>query len=404
MKILMLSGVFAKENEHEVVAHARAAVEFSANVFQQKLIGGFRKLAKDFRVISAPFVGAYPNASDIFCFRGFGDDQSLCEYVPFNNVWGLRNFSRAAAMKRAVRSFAQEPDPEKLIVIYCPHTPFLEAAVYAKKLDPRIRICLYVPDLPQYMNLTAGRSWFYDFAKCYDISVMHRLMKYVDSYVLLTEQMKDRLPMDGKPYAVIEGLVSEIEEPAPYSGEKIITYTGKLNEKFGIKALVDAFSRLEDPDCRLVLCGRGDAYDFVRQAAEADSRIRPLGQVLPEEALQWQKRAAVLVNPRPGNEDYTKYSFPSKDIEYLLTGKGVVGYLLDGMPREYEQFLFVVCRDEAPEQAIAKALKAALTDKETAQRKYQAFRRYARQKLLAESAAKTILRLSGFDQGDCAEG
>lgn len=404
MKVLMLSGVFAKENEKEVVRHARAAVEFSANLFQQKLIDGFRNLDLDFRVLSAPFVGSFPNASDIFHFRGFEDEQTLCEYVTFNNVWGLRNFSRAASLKKALRGFSADPDPRKLILVYCPHTPFLEAAVYAKKLDPRIRICLYVPDLPQYMNLKANRSLVYDVAKSYDIAVMNRLMKAVDSFILLTEQMKDLLPVGKKPYAVIEGLVSEIGEPAPASDEKIITYTGKLDEKFGIKVLVGAFSRIADPDCRLVLCGRGDCDAYIRQAAETDSRIRPMGQVLPEEALQWQKRAAVLVNPRPNNEDYTKYSFPSKDIEYLLTGKGVVGCLLDGMPREYGDFLFEVRPDAVPECALARALEAALADKDAAQQKYQAFRRYARQKLLAESAARTILQLSGFGQGDCTEG
>ena len=180
MKVLMLCGVFAKENEQEVVRHARAAVEFSANVFQQKLIEGFRWLDKDFSVISAPFVGAYPNASDIVRFRGFADRQSLCSYVPFNNIWGLRNFSRAAALKKAVREFIRDEDGQKLIVVYCPHTPFIEAAVYAKKKDPRIKICLYVPDLPHYMNLNADRSWFYDLAKAYDIAVMTRLMKKVD--------------------------------------------------------------------------------------------------------------------------------------------------------------------------------------------------------------------------------
>lgn len=400
----MLSGVFAKENEKEVVRHARAPVEFSANVFQQKLISGFQGLDVDFHVISAPFVGAYPNASDIFQFRGFADEQTLCEYVPFNNVWGVRNFSRTASLKKAVRAFARDPEQQKLILVYCTHTPFLEAAVYAKKLDPRIKICLYVPDLPQYMNLSSSRSWFYDVAKSYDIAVMNRLMKQVDSYILLTEQMKDRLPVGDKPYAVIEGLVSRVTEPAEDSREKIITYTGKLDEKFGVKTLVQAFSKMEDPDCRLVLCGRGDCSDYIRQAAEADSRIRPMGQVLPEEALRWQQRSAVLVNPRPNNEDYTKYSFPSKDIEYLLTGKAVVGYLLDGMPREYGQFLFEIPGGELPERAIARTLEAALADTDTAKQKYQAFRHYARQKLLAQSVTRTILQLSGFDQGDCAEG
>ena len=54
MKVLMLCGYFAKENEQEVIDNARAAVEFSANIFQHKLINGFRSINCDFSVISAP--------------------------------------------------------------------------------------------------------------------------------------------------------------------------------------------------------------------------------------------------------------------------------------------------------------------------------------------------------------
>ena len=52
--------------------------------------------------------------------------------------------------------------------------------------------------------------------------------------------------------------------------------------------------------------------------------------------------ADVLVNPRPNNEEYTKYSFPSKNIEYLMTGKPVVAYMLDGMPAHYKKFLYEI--------------------------------------------------------------
>jgi hypothetical protein len=134
-------------------------------------------------------VGAYPNASDMVRFKGFEDDQTLCSYVPFNNIWGLRNFSRARALKKAVQDFIRAEDDQKLILAYCTHTPFIEAAIYAKKKDPRIKVCLYVPDLPNYMNLSANRSWLYDVAKVYDVAVMTRLMKQVDSFVLLTEHV-----------------------------------------------------------------------------------------------------------------------------------------------------------------------------------------------------------------------
>lgn len=398
MKILMICGYFAPENEAEVIRHARSAVEFSANEFQKKLIRGLRTLDAQVEVLSAPFVGSWPNASDIRVFRGFQDEQSQCRYVPFHNMWGYRNFSRAASLKKAVREFAEDPEENKLILVYCAHTPFLQAAEYAKKLDPRIRVCFYVPDLPNYMNLNADRSRLYDIAKSFDNRKMRHCMACVDSFVLLTEDMADCLPVGDKPRAVLEGILERerLEQPSePWEddGIKYIVYTGKMNEKFGIPALVQGFSLLPDPDCRLVLCGSGDCMEEIRAAAAKDSRILIQGQVPPAEAALWQRRAAVLVNPRPDNEAYTKYSFPSKNVEYLLTGKPVAVCMLAGMPEKYRDFIYEI-REGTPEQ-IARTLREALeAPLGEAERKHQTFLAYAREHLTADRIARRIVELT----------
>lgn len=402
MKILIVCGVFAKENEAEVIAHAKGGVEFSANLFQQKLIDGFRAADYDTQVLSAPFIGAYPMRSDLIRFTGFREAQSGYRYVSFHNTWGIRNPSRTKALKKEIRAFAEDPDADKLIVVYCPHTPFLEAAVYAKKLDPRIKICLYVPDLPNYMNLSEKRSRIYDFFKKYDIAAMTRLMAQVDSFVLLTEQMKDMLPVGGKPCTVVEGIIPDGIPRAceavkgASSSVKNIVYTGKMNRKFGIPELLAAFSLLKDPDYRLILCGQGDCDGCVTEAAVRDPRIRQMGQLRPEEVSQLQYSAAVLVNPRPNNEAYTKYSFPSKNIEYLLSGRPVAAYLLDGMPGAYASFLYPIgSRTEDAPKNIAAALEAALSAAEAEQaEKYRLFWEYAKENLMASNVAKAIADMS----------
>lgn len=400
MKVLLLCGYFAKENEQEVIEYARANVEFSANEFQRKLIRGLQAQTQDLYVLSAPFIGSYPNASSIRVFRGFREKQDICQYVPFNNIWGLRNFSRANQLKQAIRFFIEMEEPDKRIIVYCAHTPFLEAAAWAKKKDPRIHIHFYVPDLPAYMNLNADRSKFYDIAKTYDIAVMKRYMQAVDSFVLLTEPMKDCLPVDNKPYFVAEGILERerlecLAEKSTREDLTYIVYTGKMNEKFGIHGLVEGFSRLPNPKFRLVLCGDGDCMPYVRSAAKKDSRILVQGLIAPDQAMEWQKRAAVLVNPRPDNEVYTKYSFPSKNIEYLLTGKPVVACMLKGMPRVYRNFIYEIA-DDSPD-AIARALQnAASAQPSEVREKYRSFWTYAEKHLVAEEIALRILKLRQF--------
>lgn len=398
MKILILCGVAEKETQQEVIAHSRGGADLAANLFQQKLIAGFRSLDTGCEVLSAPFLGAYPMRCDLIHFRGFRTQQDGCTYVKFNNIWGLRNFSRANALKKAMKDFIALEDPQKLILVYCPHTPFLEAAAYAKEKDPSIRVCMYVPDLPHYMNLNANRTWIYDVAKKVDIHRMTQLMDCVDSYILLTEHMKEHLPVGNKPYRVAEGIIEKFPDlPAPtVSGkEKYVVYTGKLFERFGVKALIDGFRKLENPDYRLVLCGKGDCEAYARAAQAQDRRIMFMGQVTPEEAMKWQSRASALVNPRNVVEEYTRYSFPSKNIEYLLSGKPVVGYFLEGMPQVYQDFMCCVDPSLPAAQGIAAKLDEVLsTDASLLFEKNKRFYEYARQPLVAEGIARSIIDMT----------
>lgn len=393
MKVLFLCGVFDKDSAQFIENNAKRPVEYSANIFQEKLIRGFKENKCNFTVLSAPFCGSYPNASKIFKFKKIKNTTSEYRYVSFNNIWGIRNFSRAAALKRTLKSFIEDSDSDKRIIVYSPHTPFLDAAVYAKKCDPSIKICLIVPDLPQYMNLDAHISLAYRIGKKYDINRFNRLNKEVDSYVLLTEEMKEKIDIHGRPYIVVEGIVDSdmlnrrdamIQNTEKSKDLKYIVYTGKLNERFGVKDLVDAFIELEKTEYRLVLCGKGDLEKYIIEKSKNDSRIMYMGQVTPVEAEEWMYKADVLVNPRKNDEEYTKYSFPSKNIEYLLTGNPVVGYMLDGMPRVYSEFLHTPKNGD-----LAGAILSVASDGHNCNK----YVKYVKEHLLANKIAEMIIGL-----------
>ena len=348
MKILMICGVYAEENEQDVLSWTKGYVEQSANIFQRKLIRGIEKSHIEHKIVSAPLIGAYPMRFKKKRFHDFSEKCNKYEYVSFNNIWGIRNISRSISLKKWIRNyFENEREEEFLILVYCPHTPFLEAAIYAKELKPRSKVCLVVPDLPQYMNLNESGRGMYDFFKKFDIRHMNHFIAKVDSFVLLTEPMKEVLGVGERPFLVSEGIVdvdsyTANDEPPISDGIKRIVYTGKMNIKFGIKELVDSFMRIDDSNYRLILCGDGDAKPYVEEKAEIDQRIEYKGVVTSSKAKEYIDMADVLVNPRPNNEEYTKYSFPSKNIEYLMTGKPVVAYMLDGMPACYKDFIWEI--------------------------------------------------------------
>jgi hypothetical protein len=85
--------------------------------------------------------------------------------------------------------------------------------------------------------------------------------------------------------------------------------------------------------------------------------------VTAEAAKEQIRNADVLVNPRRNDAEYTKYSFPSKNVEYLLSGNPVVGYMLDGMGQAYRDFMYIVA-DDRPE-SLRDAIEAASRERGT---------------------------------------
>ena len=396
-KKLLLCGYFEKDQEDRIRSRQDAPLDYSANNVQERLICGL-KSQTSVSVLSAPFVGSFPKESNAVFFDKL-DSNSDVQYVSFNNIWGLRNYSRAFSLKKAIKELIKNGNQVNYIMVYSVHTPFLEAAVYAKHKNSNVKICLIVPDLPEYINLNKDVSGLYRVAKKYDTSRFYKLCNDVDSYLFFAPEMKKMFDVTGKKVMVSEGFldddVFEVNEEKRFAvhGEnelKYIVYTGTTNEKFGVKDLIDAFMGMEGENYRLVICGGGDADEYVRRCATSDKRIMALGQVSPSESRMWQLKADVLVNPRPNDEDFTKYSFPSKNLEYLASGAPVVAYLLDGMPQEYSEYMFCI-EDKGDHVGDIRRAILKVMEKPDNSCKYQKFKVYAKKHLLVSCIIGQLL-------------
>lgn len=360
MNVLLLCGYYEAQYEPFLTACSKTHMEQAANLFQKRLINGLRSQPCRLHVVSAPFIGSWPNRSCIRRFDGFKTPSNeAVTYVSFHNLWGWRSISRARALRKPVENFIRQTQgTQRALIVYAPHTPFLEAAVRAKQKAPDLHICLIVPDLPQYMNLSEKPHRFYDFCKRADIWYFQQLNRQVDSYWLLTKTMTELFPVGNKPAMILEGIAQPTEMLSPSCRSKTFVYAGKLLHRFGIQRLLDAFARLEDPDCRLVICGAGEMQSAVQKAAAKDARVQYAGVLSAAELRQLYRTSGVLVNPRTGCERYTRYSFPSKIIEYLQTGLPVVSARLEGMPEIYDRLLFCPADDSV--DALVQAMIAAV--------------------------------------------
>ena len=94
-----------------------------------------------------------------------------------------------------------------------------------------------------------------------------------------------------------------------------------------------------------------------------------------DEVVRAETESDLLINPRPTYEEFTKYSFPSKNMEYMASGTPVLTTNLPGMPEEYKQYVYLI-EDESAEgiaQVMRRVLSLDLKKRKEMGRKAQCF-------------------------------
>ena len=189
------------------------------------------------------------------------------------------------------------------------------------------------------------------------------VIRHCTGYVLLTEAMNGYLNKAGKPYVILEGhaditMADRVPSPEKKLSPRVCFYAGGVSRQYGLDNLVEGFRKANLGDTRLHIYGPGDYVEELQQIAAEDSRIYYGGMLLSSEIVEKEQEAALLVNPRPTHEEYVKYSFPSKTMEYMASGTPVLTTVLPGMPREYHPYVYLL--EEETAEGIARKLQEVL--------------------------------------------
>ncbi len=223
-----------------------------------------------------------------------------------------------------------------------------------------------------------------------------RLARY-DGYVLLTEAMDARVNPHCRPYIVAEGQVdaamasrnNRLEDKHP---ERVCLYAGMLHARYGVTTLARAFLQVKDANARLVFYGEGDAAEELRELAARDMRIECRGVADNAAVVEEELRATLLVNPRPSEEAFTAYSFPSKNLEYMASGTPVLTTKLSGMPREYDDYAYLILDESVG--GMAKTLEETLAlPRETLHEKGLAAKAFVLKNKSNKAQAARVLQL-----------
>ena len=341
--IVYLSSFIPRQKKDYYVSKMHNFNFNSADTFSYAVFRGLvENLASDFQSINILPMGAYPYNNSLFYSKHYEcyDNGVLVKTIANSNLYVYQHYSIYEHVLKELKKFGSSTT--KTLLIYSLNIPVIKAAIrYKKKLAPKSKIVVIVPDL---LEDCVGKS-INSKIKMALLGNMGEIYEGIDGFVFLTEQMNERVQTKN-PYCVVEAIYDE-NQPRTVrydkdGSEKVIFYSGMLYEKFGVKNLIEAFMKTAGNNYRLQLCGCGELEDYIKQKQTEDNRIQYFGLVEREKVLYMQSQATLLVNPRPPGMDFTKYSFPSKNIEYLASGTPTLIYQLPGIPSEYYDYCYSI--------------------------------------------------------------
>ena len=347
MKILYIGTVCNVQNYEKEIAKYKVKPTVAPLVFETAFVGGLKQNNADVDVLTFPIFPAFPDSSKIFWKRK--KETLECGYtttwLSAVNITGLKQKCFEISSRYQIEKWIkQNSDEEKVIIMYSIFQPVAKSVIsVAKKYN--ISCFSIVTDLPRDMYSLCGESTIKkELAKIYTRRAQ-KIQGLFDGYIYLTKYMSEVINPDTK-YVVMEGVAEISDVTMPDISQKhkprAIMYAGSLNRIYGLDNMIKAFQLIDDKNIELWFFGSGEYENDIRQFAKQDDRIKFFGRVSRDEILEYEKKASLLVNVRDCNEEFTKYSFPSKTTEYMLSGTPVLTTKLAGIPDEYFEYVFSI--------------------------------------------------------------
>lgn len=337
---MLFVGSIYPDNILEDIINEKTHADFAANTFQSGIIEGLQKCYKEVRIITSPVTSPYPKSQTLIyhkqeCDMLFSDKPVSVILPGFINLPIIKMASEYFSLKHTLKKVLNE---NETVYVYALHSPFLLALLSCRKIASKV--CVIIPDLPEHMSHNNG--FFRRLMKRLNKHIINKCLKVFHFYVLFSRFMARELPLNGKSWITVEGLYSPTILPYhEKESKKTILYSGIISSKYSVFDLIEAFHRITGDNYQLWLCGSCPTEkDKLDAHIKQDARIKYFGLLQKDEVRDLQVRATLLVNPRHSNEEFTKYSFPSKTMEYLASGTPTIMCKLPAIPEEYDEYLF----------------------------------------------------------------
>lgn len=336
-EVFFLGLMYSDDGLDEAKKYSKAGLQMAPQIFQQNLLKGLEDREDvSLSVIHVPLIGSYPIHYNKLLIK---DKRWRPGYhqLGYINLPLMKHKVQEIKIKRELGHMIDNSG-EQYVFIYTMYPPFVKAANKLKKKYPSLHVSLLQTDP------ILGKDGIYTKNTSHNIRKGHKLiglMKNFDSFVVLTKYIAEAMDADDRPYAVIDCIIDESSRKTAAghkpAGRKRFLYTGSTRSTNGIITLAEAFDYL--PDAELWICGDGDSDDYIREKEKNSDNIKFYGKVDHSKIADIQAQCDFMINPRTPTGGFTKYSFPSKTAEYMMTGLPTVMYRLEGLSEEYDDLL-----------------------------------------------------------------
>ena len=308
------------------------------------LIRGFRK-REDVKldIITAPDVGSYPKFPQVRFRRTIEDDGTIA--VGFLNIPVVKQIMITQRLfNEACKIIERNGDKTCVILPYLVYHYVRVGRKLKQRYGDKVIISQTIPDI------FFPKKWIHKRIN----SLAEKEGVKADCFVLFSKAMAEYLSINDGRYIVMESVIdgetyADKKEKKNDNDRLQVVYTGALGHPNGVGKLIEMMQLIKRDDFDLVITGRGALFDEFTKASKKDRRIRFMGTVPKADVFKYQLGADVLINPRSDNDapTVTRYMFPSKLMEYMLTGNAVITCKMSGIPSEYYDYVYVSEDDTA---------------------------------------------------------
>ncbi|MFB6648998.1 hypothetical protein COL48_00505 [Bacillus toyonensis] len=270
---------------------------------------------------------------------------SLFQGIFLTLKWGIKNFN----------------DKDKIILTPFNYTPLSLGIYVVSKLFRIKRVNVFTDLSSDVMNSKRqkGMHWVKKMLLSYYVKLVSFIEHSYDGYVLFAEPMKEKVNSSNKPYIIMEGIFNNDLDLSELPKSKAIMYAGTLAFEYGVKNILDAFEQIEDSELELWLFGDGDMKEYIEQLSLKDHRVKYFGFEPRAKVFEYEKKAALLINARNPDDEYTMYSFPSKTFEYMVSGTPFLTTKLKCIPEEYSKYIYSINNSDI--NSIQQAIELVLS-------------------------------------------